>query len=296
MSNARFLVLGGRGQLGTELSARAALRGIPLVALGRDDVDITSRSAIRRAFGEFRPDVVVNAAAYTNVDTAEVDHETAWRVNCVGAGIAAAECALADIPLMHLSTDYVFDGVKPVAYLEADPVAPLGMYGASKAAGEVAVRRCWSKHLIIRTAWVYGQFGANFLKTIVRHARERDCLMVVTDQVGTPTATEDLADAVFAAGSSSILGSEAIWGTYHFAGPEDASRYEFARAIVELQAQWTGRWPMVHPIVSSEYPSLAKRPANSRLDSKLFSDTFGIKAMPWKSRLSSIVEIVAKEG
>lgn len=294
MNRLRFLVLGGDGQLGRELQSVSEHKGVRLLALGRRDADITDSETVRRVIHRFAPEIVVNAAAYTKVDAAESDREAAWKVNCEGAGIVAAECATAQIPLIHVSTDYVFDGSKAAAYTEEDSVAPLGAYGLSKEAGERAVRDIWPRHLILRTAWVYGCHGANFLKTILRLARDRDALRVVADQIGNPTATEDLASAILVAGNSA-LASDGLWGTYHFAGSGDASWHEFAMEIVAVQARWTGRHPLVSAIPSVEYPTPARRPANSRLDSGRFAAAFGVRAVPWKSRVPSIVEAVLRQ-
>ena len=293
-SRPRFLLFGGDGQLGRELQSVADRNGTSLVALGRRNGDITRQMDVGRALRQFAPDIVVNAAAYTKVDAAESEREVAWKVNCVGAGVVAAECAAARVPLIHVSTDYVFDGSKSAAYTEDDAVAPLGSYGGSKEAGERAVREAWAEHLIVRTAWVYGSHGANFLKTVMRLARERDVLRIVSDQIGNPTATEDLATAILVAGNGA-LASGGPWGTYHFAGSGDASWHEFAIEIVAAQSRWTGRHPVVTAIPTSDYPTPAKRPANSRLDSGRFAATFGVRALPWRSRIPPVVEAVLRQ-
>jgi dTDP-4-dehydrorhamnose reductase len=269
-------------------------KAVSLVALGRCHTDITDSTAVGDALHRFAPDIVVNAAAFTKVDAAESDPETAWKVNCDGAGIVATECAAARVPLIHVSTDYVFDGTKSTPYTETDGVAPLGEYGNSKEAGERAVRESCSRHIILRTAWLYGCHGANFLKTIVKLAFERDELRVVADQIGNPTATEDLANAVLVAGARACS-SGGIWGTYHFAGSGEASWHDFATEIVQVQARWTGRLPAVTAIGTLEYPTPAKRPANSRLDSTRMSAAFGVKAVPWRNRVPTIVEAVLEQ-
>ena len=294
MTGTRFLVLGGNGQLGRELQSVSMDNGIDLVALGRSDVDVTEPEAIQRALSQFAPEVVVNAAAFTNVDAAEAQRDAAWNVNCRGAGVVAAACATAGLPLIHISTDYVFDGQKASPYTEDDAVAPLSVYGASKEAGERAVREASPKHLILRTAWTYGRHGTNFLKTIVRLALENDALRVVADQCGNPTATEDLAAAILVAGNR-VLASADLWGTYHFAGSGEASRHEFAIEIVKAQAHWTGKRPAVAATSTAEYRTPASRPPNSRLDSSRFFACFGAKAAPWQSRVPPVVEAVLRE-
>lgn len=291
MSGVRFLVLGGDGQLGRELQAAARRPGVDVIALGRGAADITDADEVRRALRHFAPQIVVNAAAYTRVDDAQTQREDAWKINCQGAGVVAAACATVRAPLIHISTDYVFDGAKDAPYTEADAVAPLGTYGLSKAAGEQAVRETWPAHLIVRTSWTYGRHGSNFLKTILRLSLERDVLRVVADQVGSPTASEDLATAILAAGTE-VLASHDRWGTYHFAGSSDASRYDFAAKVVDEQARRTGRRPTVTAISTADYPTPARRPLNSRLDSTRFSAAFGRTAKRWQARVPAIVESV----
>ena len=191
-----ILVFGGNGQLGRELTRASAARQIPLTALSRAQADISDRTAVHAAFASQRPSLVVNAAAYTKVDLAETEPEAARQGNELGPAIVGDACAAAGVPLVHISTDYVFDGRKLGAYVEGDPIAPIGAYGRSKAAGERAVRQATAQHLIMRTSWVYGEFGQNFLKTMLRLATTRDELRVVDDQRGCPTSTRDLADAI----------------------------------------------------------------------------------------------------
>jgi dTDP-4-dehydrorhamnose reductase len=294
MKRVRFLVFGGDGQLGRELQSIARRHDVDVTAMGRHETDIGAADLVRSAIRNVQPHVVVNAAAYTKVDQAEAEPDAAWRANCLGAGVVATECAAAAVPLLHLSTDYVFDGTKASAYVEADPVAPLGVYGASKQAGEAAVRQAFDKHLILRTAWVYGLYGANFLKTMIRLAESRNVLRVVADQIGNPTATEDLADAICVAGIRAIA-SDDRWGTYHFAGTGEASWHDFAVAIVDAQARWTGRRPSVTPIPTAEFPTPVRRPANSRLDSSRFAEVFGYRAAPWRERVGPVVEAVVRQ-
>ena len=225
--------------------------------------------------------MVINASAYTKVDRAETDEEAAFRANATGPEILAKACAAAGLPLIHVSTDYVFDGTKSGAYRESDPVAPLGVYGRSKSAGEEAIRRHLPQHVIVRTSWVYGIYGANFLKTILRLAGERDELRIVADQSGCPTSTADLAQALLAV-AQALGEGRAVSGTYHLAGTGVTTWHGFASRIVEAQRPFTGRSPSVVPIRTEEYPTPAQRPANSELDSALFSRTFGYTARPGK--------------
>ncbi|MFG1298763.1 dTDP-4-dehydrorhamnose reductase [Xanthobacter sp. V3C-3] len=284
----RILLLGAGGQLGREVTALAADKGIALTGLGHADLDIADPVAVARALEAARPDAVINAAAYTAVDKAEAEPELAARINAFAPGLVAERCARYRTPMVHVSTDYVFDGTKAGAYVEADPVAPLGVYGRTKAAGEAAVRAATERHVIVRTSWVYGAYGNNFLKTMLRLAGERDQLRVVADQRGCPTATRDLAEAVIAA-ALAAAGGEARWGTFHFAGTGATTWHGFASAIVAAAAEHTGRRPQVDAITTADYPTPARRPRNSELASDLFERTFGVRAAPWQERTREVV-------
>src|SRR5690242_7329892 len=227
----RLLLLGAGGQLGQEIVA--AVTDIDVIGRTRAQTDIADPNAVAAALQQAQPDIVVNAAAYTRVDKAESERDEAFRVNAAGAEAVAAACARAQIPLIHISTDYVFDGTKPAPYVETDPTAPLGVYGASKLAGEQAVRERHKKHVILRTSWVYGKFGSNFLKTILRLASERDELKIVADQRGSPTGTSDLAHAVLGLAPRLVAGADpADWGTYHFTGEGETNWCQFADEIL----------------------------------------------------------------
>ncbi|MFG1250442.1 dTDP-4-dehydrorhamnose reductase [Xanthobacter flavus] len=285
----RILLFGAGGQLGRETAALAGERGIDLVALGHADLDISDPVAVARALEAARPDALINAAAYTAVDKAESEPDLAARINAFAPGLIAERCARYRTPFIHVSTDYVFDGTKRGAYVEADPVAPLGVYGRTKAAGEAAVRAAHERHVIVRTSWVYGAHGNNFLKTMLRLAGERDQLRVVADQRGCPTATRDLAEAVLAAALAAAKG-DARWGTYHFAGRGVTTWHGFASAIVAAAEPHTGRKPEVTPITTADYPTPASRPKNSELASDLFERTFGVRAAPWEQRAREVVD------
>lgn len=282
-----ILLFGAEGQLGRELAESAARRGVAMRAVGRAEVDIADAGAVARALSAAAPGIVVNAAAYTKVDAAESEPDAAFRANATGPGVIAAACAASRIPLLHVSTDYVFDGAKPTAYVEEDPIAPLGVYGRSKAEGEAAVRRSLDRHVILRTSWVYGAYGANFLKTVLRLARERDELRIVADQRGCPTGTADIAEAILAI-APAMMRDESVWGTYHFAGQGATTWYEFAGEIIDAQAEIAKRRPVVTPISTADYPTAARRPANSELDSSRFAATFGIKARNWRERTRQV--------
>ena len=282
-----ILLFGANGQLGQELTRASAARATPLVALSRAEADIADRVAVSAAISRHRPSLVVNAAASTKVDLAETEIEAARQANEVGPGIIADDCATARVPLIHISTDYVFDGSKRGPYVEDDPIAPINAYGRSKAAGERAVRERTSLHVIIRTSWVYGEFGQNFLKTMLRLAATRDELRVVADQRGCPTSTADLAGAILRI-APQLPGGGKIWGTYHFVGAGVTTWHEFASRIVAAQAPLTGRTPRVTAITTAEFPTPARRPMNSELDCSLFERTFGFRGRPWTEETDRI--------
>jgi dTDP-4-dehydrorhamnose reductase len=289
---AAILVLGADSQVARELTARAAGVGIAASAVRRTEVDVADSVAVRSAIAFAAPVLVVNTAAYTDVDRAETDVDEAFRANATGPDIVARSCAEADVPLVHLSTDYVFDGSKPTAYTEDDPVAPLSVYGRSKAEGEDAVRRALDRHIILRTSWVYGAYGSNFLKTILRRAQEHDELTIVADQLGCPTATADIADAILGI-AGRIADDGTPWGTYHFVGRGVTTWHGFAAEIVDAQAGITGRRPKVVAITTAEYPRPARRPANSALDSSRFHQAFGVRAADWRERVRHVVAALA---
>jgi dTDP-4-dehydrorhamnose reductase len=286
-----LLVLGAQGQLGRELATLCAVRGVATRLMTRLECDISSPRQVRAAIEGASPSVVVNAAAYTKVDQAEKEAGLAQLANCDGPAVLAQASADLGIPLIHVSTDYVFDGSKPSAYIETDPVMPLGVYGLSKEAGESAIRRIQDRHIIVRTAWVYGIYGRNFLKTMLDLAATREGWGVVDDQVGNPTATADLAEALLAA-AEKASGRDTCWGTYHFAGQGDATWFEFAEEIVASQAAFTGKRPTLKAITTEEFPTPARRPRNSRLNSDLFASVFGVRALPWRTRTRSVVETI----
>lgn len=283
-----ILLFGAGGQLGQELVARATFRSVPLQALTRAEIDIADEAAIRGAIARARPSVIVNAAAYTKVDKAESEPDAARRANAIAPALLARAARAADAALVHISTDYVFDGSKTGAYTEADPVSPLGVYGRSKAEGEDAVRAALPRHLIVRTSWVYGAYGHNILKTVLRLAAERDELRFVADQRGCPTSTHDLAEAILGI-APRLAAREPLSGTYHFAGTGATTWHGFVERVVAAQAAFTGRRPRVIPITTADYPTPARRPANSELASGLFAATFGIRAEPWERRVEATV-------
>lgn len=280
----KLLVLGAGGQVGTELRRARLPSGMMLTALDRAGLDITDRAAIDAAIRRERPDLVVNAAAYTAVDKAESDADAAFAANAAAPGHIAEACAKAGIPLIHISTDYVYDGSKIGPYVEGDPINPLGVYGSSKAQGDAAVAAALAEHVILRTAWVYSAHGGNFVKTMLRLANERPSLRVVADQHGAPTAAADIAAAVIAV-AARIGAGEGRWGVFHFTGAGTATWHEFAEAIVAM----AGKTVPVAAIATADYPTPARRPANSVLDCAKIAAAYGIAARPWRDALADVV-------
>ena len=289
----RVYVIGGEGQVARALREAAAGReDIVFGSSSRVEVDLLNTASIDRALDAFRPDVVVNPAAYTAVDKAESEPEQAYAINGAGAGAVATAAARHGAPIIHFSTDYVYDGRKPDAYVESDPVAPQGVYGASKLAGERAVAAANPHHVVLRTAWVYAPFGANFVRTMLRLAAERDRLQVVDDQVGCPTYAPDIADATLAI-AWQIAGQR--WrlehaGVTHLAGPDALSWCGFAREIVRQSALRGGRSVPVDPISTADYPTPAARPANSRLATARLVDVFDIRLQSLETSLSNCLD------
>lgn len=285
-----ILVTGAGGQVGTELQRRAAAHGQAVAGLARADLDISDRAAVLDAVARLKPALVVNAAAYTKVDKAEEERDAAFAINRDASGHLAEACARQAIPLIHISTDYVFDGTKQGAYVETDPVAPLGVYGASKEAGERAVRERLAAHVIMRTSWVYAAHGGNFVRTMLRLGAERDELRVVADQFGAPTFAGDIADAILTIAGQLIAGKADAYGTYHYTAAGSTSWHGFAEAIFERAGKVWGRRPVVHAIPAADYPTPAKRPANSVLDCARILAAFAVPRRPWQAGLDEVVE------
>jgi len=285
-----ILVCGANGQVGWEVVRQGRAAGLDVLALARQELDIADADAVRRCFVQIAPRVVINCAAYTAVDRAEKEIEQAFAANRQGPANLAAACRRAAIPLLHLSTDYVFDGSKASPYKEDDPVAPLGVYGQSKWEGEEAVRNTLAHHIILRVSWVFGVHGHNFVKTMLRLGSERDELRVVNDQKGCPTAAADIAATLLRL-ATAVAGKEAVaWGTYHYCGVPATTWYEFAKQIFATAEHIMNRpSPRLIPIPTSEYPTPAKRPANSVLDCGKLESRFGIRAAEWSAALQSMI-------
>lgn len=284
----KLFITGAHGQLGTELQIQSQQLGWPHLAMDKDRLDITNLQAVRERIAAYNPDVVLNGAAYTAVDQAENDADTAFAVNRDGATNLAIVCDEQGIPLVHYSTDYIFDGNKSEAYTEDDTPSPLGVYGASKLEGERAVRQHCPHHLILRTSWVFSAHGHNFVKTMLRLGAEREQLGVVADQLGKPTSANELARVTL----KILPHLNQQWGTYHLAQPEVTSWHGFAEAIFDT-ARELGvalKVQQVNKIGTADYPTPVQRPANSALYCAKIEQTFGVAIRPWQASLVDVVE------
>jgi len=285
-----LLIIGSNGQLGWELCRQGVSRGFDILPVDIPAFDITDPRHVADTIANPAIEVVVNASAYTAVDRAESEPDKAFAVNRDGPALVAKACADRNIPLIHVSTDYVFDGSKNEAYRETDPVSPLGVYGESKAAGEGEVRECLTHHIIIRTAWLYGVHGNNFVKTMLRLGREREKLRVVADQYGCPTYAADLAGAVLAIAERKKRNQPVRWGTYHYCGRGVTTWHGLAEKTIELAKRYE---PVtvteIEAITTADYPTPAKRPAYSVLDCSLMEQHFGVTRPPWEESLERML-------
>ncbi|HWK65892.1 MAG TPA: dTDP-4-dehydrorhamnose reductase [Rhizobiaceae bacterium] len=286
----RVLVTGNKGQVALAL-ASLDLPDLQVLALGRPDLDITDRASVERVISSVRPHIVVNTAAYTDVDRAESELDRAFAVNRDGAGHVASAAASVGCPILHFSTDYVFAGNKPMPYREDDQIGPLGAYGRSKLAGEEAVVAANSAHAILRTAWVYSPFGRNFVKTMLRLAAERSEINVVSDQHGTPTSAAFLATAVAGIVRHVLADPAGVrWrGTFHVVASGATDWAGFAEEIFRQSAKRGGPAAVVKRITTAEYKTAAVRPSNSRLDTSRFRSVFGVEPPAWQDDVACCV-------
>jgi dTDP-4-dehydrorhamnose reductase len=285
----KALLIGTQGQLARSLIEASRSEDIELLALGRPTIDLRDPASCVAAISEAKPDAVINAAAYTMVDKAETEPEAAFAVNALGAEALARACAARDIPVLHISTDYVFDGTKPTAYVEDDRVAPLGIYGRSKLEGERRVAAACARHLILRTSWVHSPYGSNFVKTMLRLAGTRDEIAVVDDQVGNPTYAPHLAVAILTIAKRAIRERDLAWGTYHAAGTGDVTWCGLARQVLRVADRLGGPKAAVRAITTADYPTPARRPANSRLDCNRMHAVLGPRLPPWQDGVEDCV-------
>lgn len=292
----KLLCIGNSGQVARALQEKSAARGIECPCTGRPDTDLKDPESLRRALDQMPADIIINAAAYTHVDDAEADREEAFAVNAEGPKHLADLCQERGLPLIHLSTDYVFNAASDHPLKETDPTGGVNVYGQSKAAGEAFVRDTHDAHIILRTSWVYSPFGANFVKTMLRLAAERGAAAVVDDQTGAPTSALDIADAILdIAAHLDQAPTPAPFGTYHYAAAGYVSWADLAAYVFELYEAETGCKIGLKRIPSSDYPTPAARPRNSRLDTQKITDTFGIHPKDWKISVKQTVDRLLAE-
>lgn len=287
----KIAVTGTAGQIVTSFIERGTAAGHEVIAIGRPDLDLADPASVVRALEGAAPDVIVSAAAYTAVDKAESESDLAHAVNGVGPGAVAQAARSLGVPLIHISTDYVFDGKLNRPYVESDPTGPTGVYGASKLAGEQAVLNGHDDSAVLRVAWVYSPFGGNFVKTMLRLAVDRDELGVVGDQVGNPTSALAIADGIIQVATNMVANSNPeLRGVFHMTALGEASWADFAQAIFSASAARGGPTASVRAIDTADYPTPAARPANSRLDCGLIALVHGVRLPDWRTSLDDVMD------
>jgi dTDP-4-dehydrorhamnose reductase len=292
----RVAVIGKSGQLARCLAETAPERAA-LVCMGRGDIDLADWSPAFDRLGQHRPHLVVNAAAYTAVDNAEADRDGAFALNARGPRLLAEWCAGEGASLIHVSTDYVFDGESPRPYVETDATAPLNVYGESKLTGERMIADVLPRHLIIRASWLYSPHGANFVKTMLKLAAVRDSLRIVSDQTGRPTSAIDLAAAIWDIAAIAVPAPQTspIWGVYHYAGTGETSWADFAATIFASRGAGLQRAPGIEHIATADYPTPARRPHYSVLDTSKIESVFGVRPPPWQDSLANVLSRLKEE-
>jgi dTDP-4-dehydrorhamnose reductase len=297
MARLRIAVTGRNGQVVRSLAERAAGTDIDVIPVGRPDLDLANPATIESAFALSGADVLVSAAAYTDVNNAEVESDLADRINGDAPGLLAARAKALGIPIIQLSTDYVFDGTRLEPYTESDPICPINTYGSSKAAGERAVAAAHPQHVILRTSWVYSPSGRNFVRTMLDLAHKQDTVRVVADQVGNPTAAADVADGILTVARNLVAArGDERYGIFHIAAAGTATWAEFAAAIFTASAACGGPSARVVPIASAEYQTPARRPANSRLDCAKIARVHGVALPSWQPSLTACVRRILEQG
>ncbi|KAB2685052.1 dTDP-4-dehydrorhamnose reductase [Brucella pseudogrignonensis] len=288
----KIVVTGREGQVVQSFLEKASFRSdLEVIALGRPELDLAKPQTVRSAIEALKPDLVVSAAAYTAVDLAEDEPELALAINANGAQAVAEAAKACGVPVIHISTDYVFAGDASKPYVETDITSPQGVYGSSKLEGEQLIAQATPQHIIMRTAWVYSPFGKNFVKTMLKLAETRDALLVVSDQWGNPTSALDIADAIIEVADHLAAKSDfSAYGIYHLVGAGDTNWSGFARAIFSESAALGGPTATVTDITTADYPTKAVRPANSRLSTAKFQEVFNWSAPPWQSSLRRVVK------
>ncbi|MEZ9576855.1 MULTISPECIES: dTDP-4-dehydrorhamnose reductase [unclassified Vibrio] len=287
----RILITGCHGQVGSSLTEQlASHENTEVLALDREHLDITSQDAVNAAVAEFKPSIIINAAAHTAVDKAEEEVDLSYAINRDGPKYLAQAAQSVGAAILHISTDYVFEGNNAGEYVETDATNPQGVYGESKLAGEIAVAQACDKHIILRTAWVFGESGNNFVKTMLRLGENRDALSIVGDQFGGPTYAGDIANTLIQIAQKIILGDTVDYGVYHYSGLPHVSWFDFADTIFDIAVKQgvLANKPSLTSITTDQYPTPAKRPSNSRLSTEKITLGFSVKASDWKAALNNI--------
>ena len=288
----RLLITGGNGQVGYCLTKRLSeFDNATVLSPDKEELDITNQDAVKSIVQAFKPTIIINAAAHTAVDRAEEEVELSYAINRDGPKFLAEAAQEVDAAILHISTDYVFEGNKDGEYCENDITNPQGVYGASKLAGEREVARVCEKHIILRTAWVFGETGNNFVKTMLRLGLNKDSLSIVGDQLGGPTYAGDIADALIQIAEQIANGESVDYGVYHYSGLPHVSWFEFADVIFDaaIDKGLLDKKPNLTSITTAQYPTPAKRPSNSRMSTKKVNDTFSIEASDWKVAVTKIL-------
>lgn len=285
------MLTGAQGQVGHEIVDLALKCNLKLCPFIHSQLNITDFGQLKQTISTIKPNYIINAAAYTAVDKAEKESELAFAVNALGVKYLAKIAKKYNIPLLHISTDYIFDGQKKMSYIEEDKANPLSVYGHSKLSGENLLREIWYKHIILRVSWVFGTYGNNFVKTIIRLSNERTELRVIADQKGAPTYAGDIALTLLKI-IEHLNNGQFAWGTYHYTGTPSLSWYEFAKKIIDEAKQHRLRLKKVIPISAFEYPSVAYRPPNSELACDKIAQVFGIRPNTWSVGLKKVVNIL----
>jgi dTDP-4-dehydrorhamnose reductase len=283
----KILITGAHGQVGSDLAQLCEQRQLHFLPYTRDNLDITDPQQIITAIEHFQPTFIINAAAYTAVDRAESEPELAYAINVLAVKNLALACAQYQIPFIHLSTDYIFDGTKNSSYIETDLAAPQSVYGLTKWQGEEIIRKTLTQHIILRVSWVFGRFGNNFVKTMLNLMQQRETLNIVADQRGGPTYATDIANAIL------TMTKNPVWGTYHFCGSPITTWYDFAKNIFnQAQTCLSLRTQSINPITTEQYPTPAKRPKNSALNCDKFFETYGECERDWQKGLVEMIRLL----
>ena len=287
----KILISGVTGQVGSALVKHGSKWSFEIFGMSSSELDITNLRNVDAVFAQVKPDLVINASAYTAVDMAESDSERAYAVNEFGPKLLARACRKAEIPLFHISTDYVFDGASNGVYSENDLTNPQSVYGRSKLLGELAVKENLDQYIILRTSWVFSETGSNFVNTMLRLGAEREKLSIVSDQVGGPTSADSISNTLLSIAARVSDKQDVEWGTYHFTGQPYCSWYEFAKEIFHQaeSLKMNSKQPVLTSIPSSDYPTPAPRPLNSKLDCAKIYDEFGIQPDDWKQSLQGVL-------